>query len=270
MKPNLSAMIIVAAVTACTPAAVTTSTAPGIPAHVVDVQDGDSLVVEIEGTEERVRLIGVNAPESDECFGDEAADGLRQLVGNADVEIVTDVEQRDQYERLLAYVYQDGILVNEEIAQRGWVLARAYEPNTVLQNSIDAAAQDARQNQRGMWSPATCMASGPSVAITEIEANPPGPDEDNLNGEWVTVINADQAEIDLTGWTLRDASSVHRYLFPRGTKLAPGEELIVHTGCGQDEAGNLYWCAGGPVWSNAGDSALLLDTKGHTAATFDY
>ena len=255
----------------CTGAEITTSAPTGVVGSVIDVQDGDSIIVEIDGNEERVRLIGVNAPEHDECFGQESAAGLRDLVENTEVEIVTDIEERDQYGRLLGYVYRDGTLINEEIALRGLVLARAFEPNTTLQKRIDAGAQDARDNQRGMWSPDTCSsASASTVAITEIEPNPPGPDEENLNGEWIVIANTSDTEMDFTGWILRDASSVHRYLFPAGTTVAPGTNLTIYTGCGEDDLGRRYWCADGPIWGNAGDSALLLDTEGHTVATFDY
>ncbi len=58
---------------ACTEATTSGTTAPGIAAHVVNVPDGDSLVVKVDGIEEKVRLIGVNAPEHDECFGEESA-----------------------------------------------------------------------------------------------------------------------------------------------------------------------------------------------------
>jgi len=268
---QLAMVAVISVAASCTHAASTPSTTPGILASVIDVQDGDSLLVEIDGTEERVRLIGVNAPEHGECFGEESAAGLRRLIADEDVRVVTDVETRDQYGRLLGYVYRDGTLLNEEIALRGLVLARAYEPNTALQGRIDAAAQDAQTNQRGVWSPTTCASqSGASVAVAEIEPNPPGPDEDNLNGEWVVIANTGAGDIDFTGWSLRDASSVHRYLFPAGTRLAAGTDLIVYTGCGDDGAGRRYWCADGPVWDNAGDIALLLDADGRTAATFDY
>ncbi|MDH3260206.1 MAG: lamin tail domain-containing protein [Acidimicrobiia bacterium] len=271
MKPFLSILIIAAGAAACSPATVSNPTTPGVAAYVIDVQDGDSLVVEINGSEEKVRLIGINAPEYDECFGPESATGLRDLIADTEVQVVPDVEARDQYGRLLGYVYREGTLINEEMARRGLVLARAFQPNTALQERLDAAAQEARDNERGMWSPNTCVStSGTSVAVTEIEPNPSGPDEENLNGEWVVIANTGTTEIDVSGWTLRDASSVHRYLFPAGTTLAPGADLTVHTGCGVDEVGRRYWCADGPVWGNDGDSALLLDTEGHTAATLDY
>jgi endonuclease YncB( thermonuclease family) len=272
MKPFVPILIMAVAAAACSSqTVVTTSTPPGIQALVVDVQDGDSLLVDIGGREERVRLIGINAPERAECFGPESAAGLREIVDGAQVDIVTDVEPRDQYGRLLAYVYLEGTFVNEELARRGFVLARAFEPNTALQERIDDASQEAKDDQQGMWSPDTCAsASAASVSIVDIEPNPPGPDEENLNGEWVVIANNGESQIDISGWTLRDASSVHRYVFPAGSRLGPGADLTVFTGCGGDEPGRRYWCADGPVWGNGGDSALLLDIKGLTAATFDY
>lgn len=237
----------------------------------IEVQDGDSLIVELDGVEERVRLIGINAPEKDECFGPESAAGLRKMVDGRQVRIATDVEPRDQYGRLLGYIYLDGTLVNEELARRGLALARAFEPNTTFQDRIDDASREAQDGLRGMWSPDTCAsASAAGLSIVEIEPNPLGPDEDDLNGEWVVVANIGATEIDLSGWTLRDGSSVHRYRFPVGSILGPGTDFTIFTGCGKDDPGRRYWCADGPVWGNSGDSALLLDTAGRTAASFDY
>ncbi len=271
MRYELSlAAVIVVGLAACT-AESTATTERGIAAHVVNVSDGDSLIVEVDGIEEKIRLIGVNAPERDECFGEESAGGLRTLLDNADVSIVTDIEARDQYGRILAYVYRDNLFINEEVASQGLVLARAYEPNTTLQQQIDSAAQVARKNQTGMWAPSACgSASANRVAIVEIEANPPGPDEDDLNGEWVVITNTGDTPIDLSGWTLRDASSVHRYSLASGTTLDSGEELLIFTGCGESNATSQHWCADGPVWGNSGDSAILLDADGRMAATFDY
>ena len=122
-----------------------------------------------------------------------------------------------------------------------------------------------------MWAPTACSStSGANVAIIEIEANPPGPDEENLNGEWVVIANNGDTPIDLTDWSLRDASSVHRYSFSANTILDAGRDLFIFTGCGRDDDNRRYWCAQGPVWGNSGDSALLLDVDGRIAATFDY
>ena len=85
MKRLATVTIIALGAVSCVTPVVTTSSTPGTPASVIDVQDGDSLVVAMNGIEERVRLIGVNAPEHDECFGPESASGLRELVDNKEV-----------------------------------------------------------------------------------------------------------------------------------------------------------------------------------------
>ena len=218
-----------------------------------------------------MRLIGVNAPEYDECYGPESAAGLRELVEGEQVRIATDVEPTDQYGRLLAYVFVDETFVNEEIVDRGWSLARAYEPNIGRQETIDAAGRAAREQQRGMWAPGECLSPAEgTVTITDIQPNPPGPDGENLNGESVTILNAGNTPLDLGGWVLRDASSVHRYTFSAGTILEPSARLTVSSGCGTGDESRQFWCADGPVWGNSGDSALLLDADGRVVATYEY
>jgi micrococcal nuclease len=240
-------------------------------AVVVNVPDGDSLVVEIDGAERRVRLIGVNAPEYDECFGERSAAGLRELVDGERVAIITDVEPTDQYGRLLGYVFVGETFVNEEIVWRGWALARSYEPNTARRETIDAAGLDAREQQRGMWAPESCVSPAEgTVTIAEIRPNPPGPDEDYLDDETVRISNTGATPVDLTGWVLRDGSSVHRFTFPPGSILQPSAEVVVSSGCGVPEESLAFWCAGGPVWGNSGDSALLLDADGRVVATYEY
>jgi endonuclease YncB( thermonuclease family) len=259
------------AVGACIASPTTPAPTSAVEALVINVPDGDSLVVELDGVERKVRLIGINAPESDECFGDQAAAGLRDLVDGKRVLISTDVEDTDQYGRLLAYVFIDETLVNEAVVRRGWSLARAYEPNTARQEGIDAAGHEARDQQRGMWAPEGCLSpSKGEVIIADIQPNPPGPDEDTLNGESVTLVNAGATPLDLSGWVLRDASSVHRYTFPSGTILPPSAEIVIASGCGIPDESRAFWCAAGPVWDNAGDSALLLDAQGRMVAIYDY
>jgi hypothetical protein len=61
---------------------------------------------------------------------------------------------------------------------------------------------------------------------------------------------------------LRDESSVHRYLFPDGFTLGPGARVTVRSGWGDDDGDTLHWGAGS-VWSNDGDTVLLLDAAGN-------
>ena len=129
-------------------------------AEVVRVVDGDTVVVRIAGSEERVRLIGIDTPESVDprspvdCFGPEASRATSELVppGTA-VRIVRDVEARDRYDRLLAYVYrvEDGVFVNLELARSGFAEVATFPPNVAHTDELVAAVAEARDAGRGLW-----------------------------------------------------------------------------------------------------------------------
>jgi micrococcal nuclease len=133
--------------------------APGA-ARVVRPVDGDTVVVEIDGREERVRLIGIDTPESVaperpvECFGPEAkARTAALLPAGTAVRLERDVEARDKYDRLLAYVFraEDDLLVNLVLVEEGYAESVAYPPNVARQGELDAAEVAARRTGRGLW-----------------------------------------------------------------------------------------------------------------------
>lgn len=128
--------------------------------RVVHLVDGDTLDVEIDGGRERVRLIGIDTPESVahdrpvECFGPEAKARMAELLPvGTEVRLERDVEARDRYGRLLAYVIRadDELFVNLSLVVDGFAEARAYAPNTARQAELDRAMADARSAGRGLW-----------------------------------------------------------------------------------------------------------------------
>ena len=134
--------------------------APPGQAEVVRVVDGDTIVVRIAGADESVRLIGVDTPESVrpdtpvECFGREAAGHTKRLLPKgAKVRLIRDVEARDRYGRLLAYVYRqhDGLFVNLELAEAGFATTLTYPPNVAHAGDFVAASRRARDAGRGLW-----------------------------------------------------------------------------------------------------------------------
>ncbi len=151
------ALILVAAACAGRPRA--GSDAPGA-ATVERVVDGDTIVVDLDGRSERVRLIGIDTPESVdpgrpvECFGKEASAFTASLLpeGTA-VRLVRDVEARDRYDRLLAYVYRqpDGLFVNAELARQGYALPLTIPPDVAHADELRALAAEAREAGRGLW-----------------------------------------------------------------------------------------------------------------------
>jgi len=246
----LALLLIVVACSGCTPGSV----APLSDARVTRVVDGDTF--EVSGT--RVRLIGVNAPEYDECFGAEAAEELTRLIQGESVTLETDAQALDGYGRTLAYVYLDARLVNLDLVTGGFALAQAYPPNTRYQDALNAAMIVAQDHQMGMWADGACGREHDDVTIDSITANPSGPDEDVLNEETVTIVAT--TDTDLTGWILRDGSSSHRFHFPDGFVL--NGRVTIHSGCGTDTTTDLYWCEQGPVWNNDGDTAVISDESG--------
>ncbi len=127
---------------------------------VVFVIDGDTVDVEIDGERERVRLLGIDAPESvhrsvpEQCFGAEAAAALTELLPiGSELTLERDEDPRDRFGRLLLYLYrtEDGLFVNEWLVRNGLADTSFYEPNTALADTLTAARAEARSTQTGLW-----------------------------------------------------------------------------------------------------------------------
>lgn len=129
-------------------------------AVIASVIDGDTVVVEIAGTTERVRLIGIDTPElardgePAECGAELATMALSALIPvGSTVAVSREVVGRDHYGRLLAHLAPDGSSdpVSLTMAESGYADALAIEPNTMLADRIDAAVRSARTARRGLW-----------------------------------------------------------------------------------------------------------------------
>jgi len=117
-------------------------------AGVVEVIDGDTIV--IEGGY-RVRYIGIDAPEKGEAYYLEACQANRELVMGKKVWLEKDTSDKDKYGRLLCYVYVDSTFVNAELVRQGYAQARSYPPDIKYQIYLEAAEQEARQKNEGIW-----------------------------------------------------------------------------------------------------------------------
>ncbi len=122
---------------------------PGEPVTVTRVIDGDTMV--IEGGD-RVRYIGIDAPEMpDEQLAGEATEQNRRLVEGRVVWLEEDVRDRDDYGRLLRYVWVDGTMVNAEMVRLGLAWSRSYPPDTGHQALLDRMEDEARAKGLGLW-----------------------------------------------------------------------------------------------------------------------
>ena len=136
---------------------------PGLElADVVRVVDGDTIIARVDGREERVRYIGIDAPESVtpdrpvECFGDEASDANARLLEGKTVYFEADVEDRDRFGRLLRYVYVDlgdGTLlfINLALVEGGYAEAGFFPPNERYSDDLFDAERTAQRASAGLW-----------------------------------------------------------------------------------------------------------------------
>jgi micrococcal nuclease len=124
------------------------------------VVDGDTIVVALGRRDERIRLIGIDTPETVsptkpvQCYGPQASRHTKALLPHGTrVRLVRDVDERDVYGRLLAYVYRlpDGLFVNLELAADGFAALLTYPPNVAHRSQLVAAVAAAQQRRLGLW-----------------------------------------------------------------------------------------------------------------------
>jgi micrococcal nuclease len=147
---------------------------------VVEVVDGDTVVLSLAGRTERVRLLGIDTPETVhptkpiECHGPEASALLARLLPiGAAVGVARDRQARDPFDRLLLYLLDaEGRIVNEELIRRGAGTVLVIEPNGVLADRLRRAESAARAEGAGLWGacggpgrPAPTEGAGPAVPL---------------------------------------------------------------------------------------------------------
>jgi micrococcal nuclease len=151
---------VIAVAAGCTRSASSPPPAQDGKGTVVHVLDGDTAIIDIAGTEESVRFLGIDTPEivhpdqPEECFGPEATARTTELLPEGTVvRLERDLEARDRYDRLLAYVYraEDDLFVNETLVREGYADTLSIEPNTTFAGLLSAARAEARNAGRGLW-----------------------------------------------------------------------------------------------------------------------
>jgi micrococcal nuclease len=128
---------------------------------VESIVDGDTIRVSFGSSSEPVRLLGIDTPESVDparpvqCFGAEATDRITELIPpGTELRLEIDREPRDQYGRLLAYVYRasDDLFVNLSLLVDGFAALSIYPPNDTYRAQLEQVAQTAHTANVGFWS----------------------------------------------------------------------------------------------------------------------
>ncbi len=127
--------------------------------NTLEVIDSRSVVPVLQ----KVRLLGISAPDlKQNPWGIQAKGYLEQLSLGKEVLIESDVEQSDRYNRVLAYVWLDGVLLNEQLVKSGYVLADELVPNSKYSQRLQYAQYEARILGLGIWNPQQPMRLTPA------------------------------------------------------------------------------------------------------------
>ena len=236
-------------------------------AKVVRVIDGDTIDVQINGNVYRIRLLGVDCPETtaeknrpyeyDSItdlnylaeWGLKAKEFAEKILDHGTVYIEFDrlAGLKGYYGRYLAYVYlENGTDFNALLVKNG--LARVYVEGTFEKESEYLKLENyAKTNKIGLWAYNTYTIPTPTptstlalsgVKIVYIHYNAPGNDWENPNGEYVVIKNYGPDPVNLKGWRLKDKAG-HTFVFPDIT-LRPGDSVYVYSGSGTNTDNKLY------------------------------
>ncbi|MBU4245650.1 MAG: thermonuclease family protein, partial [Nanoarchaeota archaeon] len=241
-------------------------------AFVSRVIDGDS--IELQGSI-KVRLLGINTPERGQPYYQEANNRLRELIESKNVILENDIQDKDQYGRLLRYLFINDSFVNSQLVKEGYANVYIISPNKKYESDLRNAETEAKALKLNVWKQPSGegICDNQCIGISYFKWNAEGDDCNNLNDEYVTLINSCSYPCDLTSWTVKDESSRNPYIFP--TFVLESEKTVtLYTGCGTNRREQLYWCSRGyscnAIWNNNGDVMYVRNSNGELVLNYAY
>jgi endonuclease YncB( thermonuclease family) len=226
-------------------------------ARVVEVVDGDTIKVEIDGVVYSVRYIGINSPETNhpskgqERLGPEATAANAQLVAGKTVFLEKDVSETDRYGRLLRYVYVGDVFVNRELVRLGFAQVSTFPPDVKYEDVFGDAQHAARQAGRGLWAGPTETPTASALRIDRVDKR----------REFVDIFNGGPQALDLAGWVLVSEKGDQRCTL--GGVIQPGARLRIFALDGANTPTEYYCKFREHIWNNSEpDPAVLLDPSG--------
>jgi endonuclease YncB( thermonuclease family) len=228
---------------------------------VVDVVDGDTIKVRMDGQIFTVRYIGIDTPESTiekEFFGKEASQKNFEFVNGREVVMYRDKSETDRYDRLLRFVFVGDTFVNFELVNQGFANAKEYKPDTACSDYFSQGEANAMRLGLGFWAaqafqPTQPAMVGSAVVIVGV----------NKVDEYVDIANDSVVAIDLTGWALVSERGDQRCKLT-GT-IASGQTLRIWARSGPGYSCNFSE----NIWNNSElDPAVLYNAQGIEVSRF--
>jgi endonuclease YncB( thermonuclease family) len=248
-------------------------------ATVVEVVDGDTIKVVVDGQLYTVRYIGMDTPEQYEQLGPEASAQNAKLVLGKTVELEKDVSETDRYGRLLRYVWVGELMVNAELVRLGYANASTYPPDVKYQTVFRTLELAARDAGVGFWSPQAEPTTPPAVptatmAVAQMDVVIRDIFYDGVvaqveSDEYAEILNRGTAPVNLARWRLNAGNPGQDFFFPDFV-LQPGQMCRVYTNEVHPETGGFSFRRGAAIWYNKGDCGYLYDATGKLVSELCY
>jgi len=187
-----------------------------------------------------------------------------------------DVEDKDQYGRLLRYIFFNNESVDIRLIREGYATVYIIKPNVKYEMELKEAWNECLSKKINLCKPPQGeqnICDDRCIGISYFKWNAEGNDSDNLNDEYVILKNSCSYSCNLTSWTVKDESSRNPYIFP--TFILQSEKTVtLYTGCGTNTETNLYWCSSGyscnAIWNNNGDTLYARNSNGELVLNYHY
>jgi len=209
------------------------------------IVDGDTIVLE---NKERVRLLGIDAPERGEKYFKESSKFLEDLILNESVNLEFTKRKYDKYGRLLAYIHLRGKNINLEMVKNGFANYYSYDGKDHYHDQFIKAWDKCLEQGKYL-----CETSkNPCARCIEIK-------EIDSGKGLIAFYNRCSFLCDLSNWELRNEGRKN-YFFPNFS-LQPKQEFKIIFGEGLDSNSELYWEGENFVWARTGDTLFLRDKE---------
>lgn len=248
---------------------------------VATVIDGDTFDMTTDAGLVRVRVTGIQAPESSWCGGKEARSALREILPEGtEVRLASRKEESGNAPggvwrvKRTVHVEVDGEWVDiaPDLLSRGLVFPFPFIGESTNNNKYLALSRAAAKEQVGLFDPTGCGSSG-SAADEEhlsLEVVPDGPGRDAATTEFVMIYNGSDHDVDLRGWMVQDTSPLNAYFFPKGAVVRADDYVVLFSSSGKrgvapdgSEDDRFFYAGTGARWNNNTiDIAFLFDDAG--------
>lgn len=246
---------------------------------VVKVLDGDTFDMQTDAGVVRVRINGIQAPETTWCGGAQAKAALEAALPRGTAVRLASVKQSSGNApygvwRLKRTVHTqiDGQWVDlaPGLLSRGIVFPFPFVGEDAHNDEYTALGQQAHDQHIGLYDPGLCGPSQDADQRIRLEVVADGPGADTAGSEFVMVFNGSDTDIDLSGWMVQDGSPLNAYFFPKGSTLRADDYVVVFSSSGTrgiapdgSKDDRYFYAATGMRWNNdTTDIALLFDDAG--------